>query len=120
MTFQAMLDDVLQAGAGGWVHLYEVEWIAKTRAGIEASDVIFELSTRVIRALLSDGLVELGDVKSARFAPWRLPIDEALERVERSRHALEREPSFGDVCCLALTKRGEEVAALGGVRRSPR
>jgi hypothetical protein len=70
----------------------------------------------MIRQVVEQGLMELGDVDVAGkwenkegFRKWNLPIQEGLNRVEREWKSLGRNPKLWEICWLRNTDKGNEV-----------
>ena len=105
-------------GAEDWVMATDVAWVAKSTGGAAGEDLIRTLSVRLIRRVLEDGMMEIGDVTDGGFFEWNLPIDEAAELVDRKWRELGRSPNLGDVCWLENTQKGNRRAEALFERRA--
>lgn len=112
MNLKLCIDDLLMHGCDDWVDACEVTSVVISVGGIgiKSPDEIRELSLELIRAVVRQGLMELGDLESGEgFRKWDLSIEEGLSRVERDWTALGRNPTLWEVCWLNNTERGEEI-----------
>ncbi|GFG52285.1 hypothetical protein CQY20_06250 [Mycolicibacterium agri] len=113
-------DDVKQLllieGLQDWIHLSEIHsnfgFINHTSKRPIAE--IQQLTLRLIRELVSEGLFVLGvPQKSAPggFRKWDTPLDEAMAMIER-KYVTNFEDRWGWVTCawLALTEKGKTLA----------
>ena len=107
---QDALDEVIVRGLEDWLMAASVVSVAIHTAGAETDDEVRDVSVALIRRLLEDGLVRAGDVTDSGFEPWDLPVDAAMERVEREWNALGALPNLGEVCWLDNTEEGERRA----------
>jgi hypothetical protein len=103
-------EEILARGLADWVMFAEVYGLTRDWALARSLDPRTEI-LRVLRALLSQGLVEIGDVqKGAGFVPWGLGVDEALARVVERWDRLSAEPNLGEVAWLSNTAEGDARA----------
>lgn len=102
-----MIVELLRRGADDWVMAADLAWIAKSAGGAVTDEEILETALRIIRSVVDEGLMQLGDVTDDGFFEWDLTPEEAIERVEREWRALRRPPDLGDVCWLANTSVGD-------------
>jgi hypothetical protein len=110
MNLKACIEDVLNRGLDDWIDITELAFVAKSvgRAGTDAE--IRDLSIEIIRNVIQEGLMEVGDVTTDGFHRWGLSPDEALKRIEHDWAALGRWPYTGDICWLSNTEKGDEIA----------
>jgi hypothetical protein len=113
-SMQRCIDALLVAGKLDWVPMPEVAWIAKDVGGAKADDDIRRLSLDLIRELVTSGLMEIGDLPTAKGARqlsiWTGTREEWLGRLEREWLALGRNPELGDLGWLQNTLNGDEIA----------
>jgi hypothetical protein len=111
MNHQACINEILMAGADDWVPLAEVVGIVQEDGGVTAEEAIQDFSLKLIRKVVEQGLMEIGDVteKDRGFRKWNLSIEESLQRVEREWCSLVKSPNFGYGCWLQSTAKGHEV-----------
>jgi len=107
---QPMIEELVMRGADDWVMAAEVAWIAESIGEARCADPIRELSIALIRRVLENELMEIGEVGDGGFFEWGLPIDEAVERADRAWRDLDRVPNLGDVCWLENTEKGARLA----------
>lgn len=111
MMLQACLEDLLIRGLDDWIQAAEVASVSRTTGGAESDEARRELSLRIIRKLLEDGLVEAGMVgEKEGFIPWGIPVDDAMQRIESEWSATSMGPGLGEVCWLNLTEQGQSQA----------
>jgi hypothetical protein len=95
------------------VDLSQVHWhIAKENPSASLPQLQNE-TLATIRFLVSDGLVELGDVskKGGSFVPWHRPLDESLQRIcEDYVTHFEDRRMWVAACWLRLTVKGKHTA----------
>lgn len=105
-----MIEELITRGSDDWVDGAEVAWVAMSVGAAEGAESIRELSIALIRRVLEDELMEIGEVGDGGFFEWGLSIHEAVERAERAWRDLDRAPNLGDVCWLANTEKGALLA----------
>lgn len=99
---------LLAEGLADWIHLSDIDWFVRREFPEVPEAGIPRLAAEVIRELISEGLVEVGDVTQAGFTAWVGPVDASVGRIEAEWLALGRPPIPGDVCWLANTEIGDE------------
>lgn len=114
-----MIDELLTRGAEDWVMAADVAWLAKSIGGADTDQEVLSLSVNTIRAVVTEGLMQLGDVTDGGFFEWDLEQEAAIEKVERDWSALGRLPDLGDVCWLANTPAGDTRAKAIAEQREP-
>lgn len=88
----------------------EAYWLVEKWSASRGLDPRVEL-IRVLRSLLSRGLVRVGDVRRDEgFTSWELDENETIGRILRERDSLDRKPLPGDVFWLANTDAGNALA----------
>jgi len=99
------------SGCDDWVNIAEVTSVAKFTGGAQSADEIRDLSLKLVREVVQQGLMEIGDLpdQSRRLALWPLTPQECLDRVEREWNALGRNPSLGEICWLQNTDKGNAL-----------
>lgn len=108
MTMQRCVDELLMRGCGDWIDAAEVTSVAKFTGQTEAADSIRDLSLQLIREVVYQGLMEVGDLPKdgRRLELWPLSPEKILERVEREWNALGRNPTISEICWLQNTDKG--------------
>jgi hypothetical protein len=103
---------ILAQGLSDWVGFGTVVWVVSQQLPETATrDERISLATAMIKSLLEDDLIRVGDPADGRgFVAWDLPIDETLKRIEAEWRALPEEPSIGYVCWFENTENGEKLA----------
>jgi hypothetical protein len=110
MNLKACIEDVLNRGLDDWIDITELAFVAKS-VGMAGTDAeIRDLSIEIIRNVVQEGLMEVGDVTTDGFHRWGLSPDEVIKRIERDWGALGRWPYTGDICWLSNTEQGDEIA----------
>lgn len=109
MTLEACIDEILMSGCGDWVNVSEVISVAKFTGGAQSEEEIRETSLTLIRDVVLQGLMEIGDLprKQRRLELWPMTPQECLDRVDREWHDLGRNPSLGEICWLQNTDKGQ-------------
>jgi hypothetical protein len=111
MKLQACLEDLLTRGLDDWIQAAEVDSVSRTTGGAKADETRRELSLQLIRKLLEDGLAEAGMVEEqGGFVPWGIPVEDAMQRIEREWPRRSSGPGLGEVCWLNLTAEGQALA----------
>ncbi len=109
MTTYTPEEEILARGEDDWVQFFEVYELAKKWAEIHSANARTE-TVRLLRSLLSQRLVQIGDVTEEGFVLWELNDDEVIARVIDRWDNLKERPSLGDVCWLSNTARGDARA----------
>jgi hypothetical protein len=110
MAADALIDELLARGADDWVTAAEVAWIARSVGDASTDGDVLEVSVDVIRAVLTDGLMDAGDVTDGGFFEWGLSPAESVRRIEQAWLLLGRLPNLGEVCWLSNTTAGQARA----------
>src|SRR4051794_35144220 len=106
---------ILLRGLDDWVSLAEVRFLVSLA---EPGDIPYlerdpvalrDASLRAITLLVEHDLARLGDVK-AQFEPWPVSTKEALRRVRTEWWDPEKDLRPGNICWLANTPAGDEIA----------
>lgn len=119
MTIQACIDDLLMRGCDDWVNAAEVTSVAKFTGHAQSEDEIRSVSLKLIREVVQQGLMEIGDLpdEGRRLKLWPMTSQECLDRVEREWNALGRNPSLGEICWLQNTDKGDALGEEAFKRR---
>ena len=117
VTTSRMVDELLMRGADDWVMAVDVAWLASSVGGADTDHEVLTLSVQTIRAVVGEGLMQIGDVTEGGFFGWDLKPEAAVEKVARDWIALGRPPDLGDVCWLANTPAGDPRAKAIAERR---
>src|SRR5687767_3824615 len=88
----------------------DVEFVAQSVGGAATDEEALQTSLALIRAVLDQGLMDVGDVTDGGFFEWGLDQEQAMERIEREWRQLDRPLNLGDVCWLANTGAGDRRA----------
>lgn len=106
---------ILNAALYDWVPMIEVNQIV-TQHELAATDAErFGLVTTVIRALLDDGLVGVGDLPGdgGQTPDWGLAVDTAIERIHDEYVVHHGEPIEWEFrIWIGLTPEGRRIAEL--------
>lgn len=101
---------VLIKGLHDWVGIWEFAADARQENPGGSPEEIRNGAMSRIRALISEGLMRAGDVGEAGFEPWTEGSTSAIQRIDRAWQELGRDPNLYEVCWLANTDLGDEVA----------
>jgi hypothetical protein len=104
--------ELLLSGLADWVHLCEIHHqVQQDNPGLTVEEVQRE-TLDTIRSLVSDGLVEVGNLApGGRFAAWDTPLEESLERIAAAYiDNFEHETGWLWVFWLSLTDEGRRRA----------
>jgi hypothetical protein len=112
-----LIDEVLVRGADDWVMAAEVAWLARSVGGASTDGEVLDVSVDLIRTVLTEGLMEVGDVTDGGFFAWGLPVAEAVQRIEDAWRGLGHSPNLGEVCWLSNTPTGQARAESIFARR---
>lgn len=110
MTLQACVDDLLRRGIGDWIQASELAWVVMYTCGAATDAEIQAMSVDLVREVLQQGLMKIGDVTRDGFREWNVPVSEAVSRVEREWAALGRSPNLGEIFWLENTEKGDQRA----------
>ncbi|NUQ78197.1 MAG: hypothetical protein HUU21_32095 [Polyangiaceae bacterium] len=110
MNLVECIDEILMLGLDDWIQVSEIASAARTVGGAVTQGEVQRLSLDIIRAVIKEGLMTVGDVTTQGFQAWALSAEESLERIEREWIALGRNPSLGDICWLSNTEEGDKRA----------
>ena len=108
MKSQQCIDELLIRGCDDFLYLAEAWSVVKFIGGGSPVE-LQELTIDLIRVVVHQRLMEIGDVRKDGFHKWEMPIEESLGRVEREWNALGRNPSLGEICWLQITDKGRKL-----------
>ena len=111
MTIKQCIDDLVMRGCDDWLYAAEVAYAAKEIGHAQSADEIRDLSLKIIREIVEQGLMEIGDLpdEGRRLKLWPMTPQECLDRVEREWKALGRNPSISEICWLQNTDKGNAL-----------
>jgi len=111
MTIQDCINDLVLRGCDDWVYAAEVAFIAREMGRARSAEEIRGLSLEIIRAVVIQGLMEIGDLpkEGRRLSLWPMTPQECIERVEREWKALGRNPTLWEICWLQNTDKGHTL-----------
>jgi hypothetical protein len=105
--------ELLTSGLADWVHLGEIHYqVQQDNPGFTVEQVQRE-TLDTIRSLVSDGLVEVGDLSgpNGQFASWNTSLDDSIERIAAVYiNEFDNETAWLWVFWLDLTDDGRRVA----------
>ena len=105
---------ILQKSTDDWLQACEIFEVVKFDGGYSDLDEIRRVSVDLIRELLREGALVVGDVKKdIGFVGWAVSVDVAVDRIQKEWSSV-REPTHGDVCWLNLTNKGWSDVAESG------
>jgi hypothetical protein len=106
----ACVRDVLRRGLDDWIQAAEVVSVAISIGGASTEVDQRTLSLEIIRNVVENRLMTVGDVTGDGFHGWDLSEHDALVRIEREWLALGRRPNLGEICWLSNTEAGDDFA----------
>ena len=111
MTIKQCIDDLLMRGCDDWVDASEVAFVAKEIGHAQSAEEIRDLSLKMIREVVQQGLMEIGDLpeEGRRLMLWPMTPQKCLDRVEREWNVLARNPTLGEICWLQNTDKGKAL-----------
>ena len=120
MNIQHCVNDLLMRGTDDLIQASEVASVAIAVGGATNQDEIREMSLAMIREVVRQKFMEIGDAigigshpthvfERVDFSPWAIPFEAAMERVAREWRALGRNPNLGEICWLCNTDKGNEI-----------
>jgi hypothetical protein len=100
--------EILMSGVDDWVHIPEVLWF--TRKAFPGTDErqALPLATCAIKELLTEGLVEVGEIVGNEFVPWSGTLDEVKFRIDDAAQEARFPVIFGDLFWIRNTPLGTE------------
>lgn len=111
MKLDHCLNTLLVSGLDDWVQAAEVASVARMEGGAKSEEALRDISLTLIRHLLEQELMEAGTIiEKEGFAPWGVPVNEAMNRITHDWPAGSRSPELGGVCWLNLTAKGQVQA----------
>lgn len=119
------IDELLMRGCDDWIQAAEVASVAVEIGHADTPDAIRTMSLQMIRWVVEQHLMELGDVDiecatSEAFRPWTLPATDAVARVEDAWKSLGRNPGLWELCWLRNTSAGDARGEALLQQREPR
>jgi hypothetical protein len=108
---QECIDDLLMRGCDDWVDVAEVISVAKFTGHARSAEEVRDLSLKLIREVVQQGLMEIGDLpdQGRCLKLWPIAPQQCLDRMEREWDALGRNPSLGEICWLQNTDKGNTL-----------
>lgn len=99
-------DRVLREGLDDWVPLDLILWYARDESR-DTSKSFEEYAVRLLRYLLSEGLMTIGELGASGFEAWQESPDEAVKRVVSACDEVDWEP-LGGLFWLSNTTKGNQ------------
>jgi hypothetical protein len=111
MTIKECVEDVVMRGCDDWLDACGVASVAMNIGHAHSAEEIRDLSLKIIREVVQQGLMEVGDLpeEGRRLKLWPMTPQECLDRVEREWEALGRNPSLSEICWLENTDKGDAL-----------
>lgn len=112
MSIERVLEELVVSGSDDWVMALEVVGLVRSEMGLDDPAAVRRAVIDVVTAAVLKGWVEVGETpRGLGFQSWKLPLPEALARIEMRWDALsEPFPSLGEVFWLANTPKGAREA----------
>ncbi|MFG2919142.1 hypothetical protein ACGF0D_40465 [Kitasatospora sp. NPDC048298] len=107
MVDNRVFADVLIEGLDDWVPIDQLLWAAKEEtAGPQWRAFFVEL----LRHLLDNGLIRIGELVEEGFSPWGGGTDDVVRLVTDDLDRLDWEPRLGSRAWLCNTEAGNDLA----------
>jgi hypothetical protein len=106
-------ENILIEGIDDWVSLSGVHSYVLQENRIAPPSEVQQKTLETIRALVSDGLVELGDLagEGGSFVAWATPLDESMEEIyDVYVNHFDDKLNWTIYCWLNITGKGKQVA----------
>ncbi|MFE7595473.1 hypothetical protein ACFU6K_39360 [Kitasatospora sp. NPDC057512] len=107
MVENRVFADVLIEGLDDWVPIDQLLWAAKEGAAGRPWKAFF---AELLRHLLDNGLIRIGELAEEGFSPWSGETDEVVRRVLEDLDGLAWEPRLGSRAWISNTGAGNELA----------
>ncbi|MBQ1161464.1 hypothetical protein KBZ21_25785 [Streptomyces sp. A73] len=103
-TLAEPVEEVLREGEDDWVMIDFVIGTAEDYAQTHGGD-FREISMALLKELLDEGLMEIGELGESGFEAWEEPTEQAIEKFQRACEACNWKP-MGGLWWLANTEKG--------------
>lgn len=89
--------------------LWKLPWHLRDIYHVENDKVVKKSSLALLRDLLVDGLVVVGDLDwdSGKLSAWNLPVDEIISRIDLEWAELGRDPDLLEIAWVTTTEKGD-------------
>jgi hypothetical protein len=107
-----IVQEILELASDDWIYLAEIAWVVRCTGGITDPKEVVEVSLDVIRSLVEQRWVAVGDLERKGgglcFVPWQASIDEVTTKIRSdwSNHTGLLGP--GAVCWFSITDEGKK------------
>ncbi|MEU3193754.1 hypothetical protein ABZ686_24710 [Streptomyces sp. NPDC006992] len=108
-----LAEEVIREGEEDWVMVDFLIGVSEDHADANGGD-FREISVALLRELLDDGLMEIGDLGESGFEAWSESTDDAIAKFKEGCESLNWRP-MGGLWWLANTEKGAQW--LHGGRR---
>jgi hypothetical protein len=106
-------ENILIEGIDDWVSLSGVHSYVLQENRTAPPSEVQQKTLETIRSLVSDGLVELGDLagEDGSFVAWNTPLDESMKEIHDIYvNHFDDKLNWTIYCWLNLTAKGEQIA----------
>jgi hypothetical protein len=110
MSDDHILQQILERGLDDWIQAAEIVGVVVETGPTHTDAAIRTICLRLIRRILTSGLMTAGDVTVDGFRAWMSSPAEAYLRIE-SEWPTRGTPGLGDVCWLSNTLAGDAIAS---------
>jgi hypothetical protein len=115
MATDLIADELLLRGLDDWVDASEVAFVVARQLSLPAPAAdpreVLDVALAVLRTLLDEGFVEIGEVTDGGFFAWETSTDDSIARVHGAWDAtLPNGPGLGEVFWIANTGKGDARA----------
>lgn len=109
-NFSRSVEEILDFGLYDWVQAVFVVYAIMREFPDRSMNETRRLTLEVVRQLLRDGLVKIGDVGPEGFQEWPGDIDAQLMKASKKWDMIPGLPDLGDVFWLENTSAGDVAA----------
>jgi hypothetical protein len=100
--------EVLMSGVDDWVDMLEVvSFVREATSGLDEAGAL-PLAIEVVKRLMHQGLVQVGDVGNEGFTPWSGSTSAVERRLDEAATTVTFPLRFSDVCWIQNTAAGHE------------
>jgi len=117
MNLQGCIDELLVSGTEDWVCNADFRGVARDIGGVQDSDKRETFAIELMREVVRQGLMEIGDLPEGDTGQRPLPLkkwpgtpEEWLDRIEREWPKRRGEAEYGVYCWFQNTVKGDEIA----------
>ncbi len=108
-NLQVYINEAIIRGTEERISLLRFEELVRHNSCAKSLVVVQRMTKEVLREVLHQGLMEIGDIRPDAFLKWEASEQDALEKVESDWDIDDPEESWGSICWLQNTAKGNEM-----------